>query len=73
MNNVYRSSFSLYPNDLALDLLSEMEDTKGGSVNKRARRGARVEEGDISDLMIRGGMAMAVNNRIDFVKFSPDV
>jgi len=49
-----------------------MEDPEGGPVNKRARGGARVEEGDIFDLMIRGGMAMAVNNCIDFVKFSPD-
>jgi hypothetical protein len=58
--------------DLSFDLLSEMEDPEGGSVNKGACGGAGVEEVDIFDLMIRRGMAVAVNNRIDLVKFSPD-
>ena len=63
---------SLDLDDFPFNPLSKMQDSKGRSVNKRARRGARVEEGDVFDLMIRRGMAMAVNNRIDFVKFSPD-
>ena len=58
--------------DLAFYSLSEIEDSKAGSVNKGTGGRTRVEEGYIFGLMIRRGMAVTVNNRVHFIEFPPD-
>jgi hypothetical protein len=58
--------------DLALDLLSEVQNTEGGFMNKRAGGGAGVEKIDVLDLMICRGVSVTVNDGIDFIKFFSD-
>ncbi len=58
--------------DLAFDLLAEVQNAEGGFMNERSSWGAGVEEENVFYQMIRRCVSVAINDEIDFVEFSTD-